>query len=61
MDTSHSPHYAVDCMMKQINPRAGVVTHLSYDEDATAETVAGVRAHWDGLFLFGAPDVAVST
>jgi hypothetical protein len=24
-----------------------------------AETVAGVRTHWDGLFLFGAPDVAV--
>lgn len=59
MDTSHSPHYAVGYMMKQINPRAGVVTHLSYDEDTTAETVAGVRAHWDGLFLFGAPDVAV--
>jgi ribonuclease BN (tRNA processing enzyme) len=59
VDTSHSPHYAVGYMMKEINPRAGVVTHLSYDEDTVAETVAGVRTHWDGLFLFGAPDVAV--
>jgi ribonuclease BN (tRNA processing enzyme) len=59
VDTSHSPHYAVGYMMKQINPRAGMVTHLSYDEDTVAETVAGVRTHWDGLFLFGAPDVAV--
>ena len=23
------------------------------------EISAGVRAHWDGLFLYGAPDVAV--
>jgi ribonuclease Z len=59
VDLHHSPHYAVGYMMKQINPRAGMVTHLSYDEDVVAETVAGVRAHWDGLFLFGAPDVAV--
>lgn len=59
VDTSHSPHYAVGYMMKQINPRAGMVTHLTYDEDVVAETVAGVRTHWDGLFLFGAPDVAV--
>ncbi len=54
VDTSHSPHYAVGYMMKQVNRRAGMVTHLSYDEDTVAETVAGVRMHWDGLFLFGA-------
>jgi ribonuclease Z len=59
VDIHHSPHYAVGYMMKQINPRAGMVTHLAYDEDVVAETVAGVRQHWDGLFLFGAPDVAV--
>ncbi len=59
VDIHHSPHYAVGYMMKQINPRAGMVTHLNYDNDMAAETVAGVRAHWDGLFLFGAPDVAV--
>jgi len=59
VDIHHSPHYAVGYMMKQINPRAGMVTHLAYDEDVVAETIAGIRAHWNGLFLFGAPDVAV--
>jgi ribonuclease BN (tRNA processing enzyme) len=59
VDIHHSPHYAVGYMMKEINPRCGMVTHLEYDEDVMAETVAGVRTHWDGLFLFGAPDVAV--
>ena len=59
VDIHHSPHYAVGYMMKQINPRAGMVTHLAWDDDVIAETVAGVRTHWDGLFLVGAPDVAV--
>ena len=46
-------------MLKKINPRVAMVTHLSYDEDLIPEIVAGVRVHYDGLFLFGAPDVVV--
>jgi hypothetical protein len=46
-------------LMKEINPRVGMVTHIEYEEDLLNEISAGVRAHWDGLFLYGAPDVMV--
>ena len=59
IDTHHTPHYAVGYLMDQINPRLGMVTDLEYEEDIINETIAGVRAHWDGFFAFGAPDVVV--
>ena len=40
-------------MLKDINPRIGVATHFMWDESLVEEMVAGVRAHWDGLFQFG--------
>jgi ribonuclease BN (tRNA processing enzyme) len=58
IDTHHTSNYAVGKMLKEINPRIGMVTHFIWDEDLAAEMVAGVRAHWDGLFQFGT-DVAV--
>ena len=36
-----------------------MATHLEYEHATTTEVIAGVRAHWDGLFVFGAPDVQV--
>ena len=57
IDTHHTPHYAVGYLMKQIKPRLGMVTHIEYEEDIINETIAGIRAHWDGFFAFGAPDV----
>ena len=36
-----------------------MVTHLAYDNDTLNEQSADVRVHWKGLFLYGAPDVAV--
>ena len=45
--------------MKEVNPRLGMVTHIEYEEDLLNEVSAGVRAHYDGLFLYGAPDVVV--
>jgi ribonuclease BN (tRNA processing enzyme) len=59
VDTHHTPHYAVGYMMKQINPRLGMVTHLEYEDDLLNEVIAGIRVHWDGFFMFGAPDVMV--
>jgi ribonuclease Z len=56
IDTHHTVHYAVGHMMKEVNPRIGMVTHIEYDEPTITEAVAGIRAHWDGLFAFGAPD-----
>jgi len=58
IDTHHTSHYAVGLMLKEIQPRIGLVTHFIWDDDVAAEMVAGVRAHWDGLFQFGV-DVGV--
>ena len=46
-------------MINDIQPRAGMVTHFPYEEDLVAEAIAGIRAHWKGLFLWGAPDGVV--
>jgi ribonuclease BN (tRNA processing enzyme) len=59
VDTHHTPHYAVGYMMNEVSPRLGMVTHIEYEEDLLNEVSAGVRAHYDGLFLYGAPDVVV--
>ena len=59
VDTHHTPHYAVGYMMKEVNPRLGMVTHIEYEEDLLNEVSAGARAHYDGLFLYGASDVVV--
>jgi len=59
IDSFHTPHYAVGYLMKEIKPRIGMVTHLEYDEQTNNEISAGVRVHWDGLFVIGAPDVLV--
>ena len=59
IDLSHTPHYATGYMFREVQPRLAMATHLSYDEEMIPEMVAGVRAHWDGLFQFGAPDVVV--
>lgn len=59
IDTHHTPHYAAGYLMKQVNPRVGMITHIEYEDDLLNEVSAGIRAHWDGLFLYGAPDVMV--
>jgi ribonuclease Z len=59
IDTHHTPHYAAGYLMKQINPRIGMVTHLELEPGLHNELSAGIRAHWDGLFVVGAPDVKV--
>ena len=59
IDTAHTVHYAVGYLTKQVNPRLAMVTHTAYDEDMLPEIIAGIRAHWDGLFQFGAPDGVV--
>jgi hypothetical protein len=36
-----------------------MVTHLEYEPELNNEVIAGIRTHWDGLFILGAPDVRV--
>jgi len=59
IDTHHTPHYATGYMINEVNPRLGMVTHFPYEEDLINETLTGIRAHWDGHFVFGAPDGVV--
>jgi ribonuclease Z len=59
IDTHHTPHYAAGYLMKEINPRIGMVTHMEYEPALSEELIGGIRAHWDGLFVIGAPDVQV--
>jgi ribonuclease Z len=59
IDIHHTVPYAAGYLFKQVKPRCAMLTHLEFDNDYLNEISAGVRAHWDGLFLYGAPDVAV--
>ncbi len=59
IDTHHTPHYAAGYLMKQINPRVGMVTHMFLEPGLENELSAGIRTQWDGLFVVGAPDVKV--
>ena len=59
IDIVHTDHYATGYMIKQVNPRMGMVTHMAFDRDLVSESLAGIRQHWDGLFCFGAPDGVV--
>lgn len=59
IDTHHTPHYAAGYLMKQVQPRIAMATHVEYEEDLLGELIAGIRVHYDGFFAFGAPDVMV--
>jgi|SRR5271166_1085164 len=59
IDMAHTPHYGAGYMIKQVNPRLAMATHVGYDEAELPEMLAGMRLFWDGLFQFGAPDVVV--
>jgi ribonuclease Z len=60
IDSWHTMYYAAGYLMKQVNPRMGMIVH--YEDYGTAlypEAVAQVRSNWDGLFMFGGPDIQV--
>ncbi len=57
VDIHHTLAYATGYLINQVNPRVGMATHLCFDDDTLNEQTADIRAHWNGLFLYGAPDV----
>jgi len=59
VDTYHTPYYAAGYLMKEINPRVGMICHYEENKELDVEASAQIRAHWPGLFLWGGPDVAV--
>jgi hypothetical protein len=40
-------------MMKQINPRAGIITHYDANLASFPMLLAGIRHHWEGLLFIG--------
>ena len=56
IDGVHSNQFAAGYMIKQVNPRIGMITHTFYDRATLSEALAGIRTHRDGLFAYGAPD-----
>ena len=59
IDIVHTDHYATGYVINQVQPRLGMVTHMAYDHEVINEAIAGVRVHWKGLFVLGAPDGVV--
>ncbi len=54
IDIYHTMYYAAGYLFKQVQPRMGAICHFEWSGDAlAAESVAQVRSHWDGLFMFG--------
>jgi ribonuclease Z len=56
IDGVHTNQFAAGYMIKQVNPRIGMITHTFYDRATLSEALADVRTFWDGLFAYGAPD-----
>jgi ribonuclease Z len=60
IDSWHTMYYAAGYLFKQVNPRIAAICHYESGGAALdAESIAEVRSHWDGLFMFGGPDVQV--
>ena len=61
IDMYHTPYYAAGYLFKEVEPRIACICH--YDGGSgpqfMAEAVSEVRSNWDGLFMFGGPDVQV--
>ena len=41
LDTYHTPYYAAGYLMKEINPRVGVICH--YSEESAGESISEIR------------------
>jgi len=60
IDIYHTMYYAAGYLFKQTQPRIGCICHYEWSGSGlAAESVAEVRSNWDGLFMFGGPDVQV--
>jgi ribonuclease Z len=43
VDCAHTVHYAAGYLIKQVDPRIGMITHMLYDDDMIPEMLAGIR------------------
>jgi hypothetical protein len=47
-------------LSEELGPDEMRISFFPYDEDLVSEALAAIRAHWDGLFLWGAPNGVVA-
>ncbi|WP_206615708.1 guanitoxin biosynthesis MBL fold metallo-hydrolase GntH [Rhodococcus xishaensis] len=60
IDSWHTMYYAAGYLMNKVQPRMGMIVHYEAGGAALdAESVAEVRANYEGLFQFGGPDIQV--
>ena len=60
IDSWHTMYYAAGYLFKQVQPRLAAICHYESGGGGTdGESIAEVRANWDGLFMFGGPDVQI--
>ena len=54
IDIYHTMYYAAGYLFKQAQPRIAAICHFEWSGDQlAAESIAEIRYHWDGLFMFG--------
>ncbi len=54
IDIYHTMYYAAGYLFKEVQPRMAAICHFEWSGDQLmAESVAEIRSHWDGLFMFG--------
>ena len=54
IDIFHTMYYAAGYLFKQAQPRMAAICHFEWSGDQlAAESIAEIRSHWDGLFMFG--------
>ncbi len=54
IDIYHTMYYAAGYLFKQVQPRMAAICHFEWSGDQlAAESIAQIRSHWDGLFMFG--------
>lgn len=60
IDMYHTPYYAAGYLFNEIQPRIACICHYEGGgPQLMNEATAEVRRNWDGLFMFGGPDVQV--
>ena len=60
IDSWHTMYYAAGYLFNEVQPRIAAINHYEAGGGATdAESIAEIRSNWDGLFMWGGPDVQI--
>ena len=60
IDSWHTMYYAAGYLFNETQPRIAAINHYEAGGGATdGESIAEIRAHWKGLFMWGGPDCQI--